>query len=267
MNLTEREGALFIEPATLEAPEGTVLAFTTRVGGVSLPPHDTLNLSYEAGDDAELVRENWTRTRRSLGLADMAIRELSQVHGIEAFHLTSLEQGHLHHGGDARQLGQADALVTALPGVPCALRYADCVPIALYSRKSKAMGLVHAGWRGTATGAVASAVMAMAIAFGATPGELQAFIFPHIHKCCFLVREDALKEFSRSFPGPSEVIEQASEAQWTIDLEAANRHWLTELGVTRIETSDLCTCCRDDLFFSYRRDGMRGCMRLIGQLV
>ncbi len=267
MKLVETAGLSFVVPETLPPAAPVQLAFTTRKGGASSGPFSSLNLSYASEDELEAVQENWRRVKTALQLPTAPTYELDQRHTTEVIHLTRPDQGRLEASFNRRLLGAADAVATQLRGPVLALRFADCVPIALYAQRVQALALVHSGWRGTATGAVASAVLALGLQTGATPEEIQAFIFPHIRKECFEIRRDALEVFERNFPACQSVIERTDSEHWHVDLERANIYWLEQLGVTQIETSDLCTACRADLFFSYRRDHKRGCMMLLGRLL
>lgn len=141
-------------------------------------------------------------------------------------------------------LGQADAVLEDQPGAVVAVKTADCVPILLVDAKRRAVGAVHAGWRGTAAHIAAGAVEAMRERFGSEPGDLHAAIGPAIGKCCYEV-------------GPEVAAQFGEQGRAHIDLSTANVGQLVQAGVTRerIYASNLCTRCMSEEFHSFRRDG------------
>jgi YfiH family protein len=147
-----------------------------------------------------------------------------------------------------------DASITNRAGIILSIRTADCAPILLYSPDPPAVAAVHAGWRGTLSGTITSAISELQEHFGCTPGKLVAAIGPCIHPCCYRVGEDVYKPFLNRF-GSEAVAVLAGDKY--VHLAAANRTWLVECGVPaeNIDLLDYCTHCRADLFFSHRRDG------------
>ena len=140
-------------------------------------------------------------------------------------------------------LGEGDALLENTPGSVVAVKTADCLPILLVDERQRAVAAVHAGWRGTVAGIAQRAVEAMRAEFGALPGELHAAIGPGIGKCCYEV-------------GPEVAAQFGQQGRGHVDLAAANRRQLMDAGVTpeRIYASNLCTMCRGEEFYSFRRD-------------
>jgi YfiH family protein len=140
-------------------------------------------------------------------------------------------------------LGEGDALLDDTPGSVVAVKTADCIPILLVDERLRAVAAVHAGWRGTASRIAAGAVDAMRGRFGTNPRDLHAAIGPGIGKCCYEV-------------GPEVALRFGEQGRAHIDLAAANRAQLEEIGVTppRIYASNLCTMCREAEFHSFRRD-------------
>ena len=152
-------------------------------------------------------------------------------------------------------VGDADGLVTGEAGTALAVKGADCPLVLLYDPDRPAVALVHSGWRGTAAHVVRNAVSVMARRFGSLPDRLLAGISPAIERCCYEVGEEVAAQFEADFP-PGIVI-RSSAGKRFVDLPAAVRHDLRDAGLVseRIESAGLCTSCRADLLYSYRRDG------------
>ena len=162
-------------------------------------------------------------------------------------HLATLKQIHssscVPAEGRTGILGEGDALLEDRPGGVVAVKTADCIPILLLDERLRAVAAVHAGWRGTVARIAREAVAAMEWRFGTRASDLHAAIGPGIGKCCYEVGAEVAAQFGGLGRGH-------------IDLAAANRRQLEESGVTgrRIYTSNLCTMCRGEEFFSFRRD-------------
>lgn len=236
------------------AERGIVHGFAGRTGGVSPPPFDSLNVGLHVGDDPARVRENRRRLCQALGVSPGALVVGQQVHGASVARVSAAHRGRgAWDAADA--LPGVDALITAEPGPVLMGLFADCVPVLLLDPRTPAVGLVHAGWRGTAGQAVVRAVAAMAEAFGTDPASCQALIGPSIGPCCYTVGEDVAARFS----GDMGDVVHARGHQLYLDLWAANRRLLEAAGVpaNRIVIAQICTRCRMDLCFSYRGAGGR----------
>lgn len=160
--------------------------------------------------------------------------------------------------GETGILGQADALVTATPGVWVAIRTADCVPVLIADERLRAVAAVHAGWRGTAANIVAAAIEKLNKEFGSTPENLRAAIGPAICGKCYQVSAEVAAQFQAWFPERTDL-----DRQTEIDLPEANRRQLLAAGISpeRISAGAPCTWELADDFFSYRRaPGERGRM-------
>jgi YfiH family protein len=215
--------------------------FSTRSGGVSPAPWDSLNLGGAVGDEPARVAENWSRLEAATGLGFARVR---QVHGARV--VTAVARCAPGH--------EADAVVSRTPGVAACIAVADCVPVLLADPASGAVAAVHAGWRGTVAGAAAAAVEALAAQCGSHPAELLAAIGPSIGPCCYEVSPDLAVQFEHAFGA---AVVDRSRAAPRLDLWEANAMALTAAGLRsdRIERLGRCTSCEGRLFFSHRRDG------------
>lgn len=244
-SLQEKGALKFVSFPHLPVPHGC----STRLGGVSKGPLASLNLGYTAGDKPERVDQNRRLFQEALGVAHMPWT-LSMNHGTEVA-LIDHDNGFPRSGGE-RSVG--DACITESPGVTLSITTADCVPLLFYDPARPAVGLAHAGWRGTVAGIAGKTVNAMRQRFGSKPEELQVAVGPAIGPERFLVHQDVAQPFRERFPG-MDLLRAAGE-RWSVDLWEANRHILLEHGVleTHLKVCRLCTSTREDLFFSYRRD-------------
>jgi YfiH family protein len=169
---------------------------------------------------------------------------LKQVHGAQVIRATE--------GGCA---GSADALITETPGLPIAVFSADCVPLLIYDPDGRRLAAAHAGWRGTAQSVARAAVEALVEAGGRPEGFLAA-VGPSIGPCCYEVDKPVIARFDQAFPGQwGAWVRSVGLGKWMLDLWAANEGQLRGAGLRgdRIDNPRLCTGCRTDLFYSYRR--------------
>ena len=225
---------------------GTLVhAISTRHGGVSPAPFATLNLSRYIGDDPANVAHNLGRLHDALGLDDRATISASQAQADEVVIVGAAQRGTV--------VQHVDALVTNEPNVPLLLRYADCVPILFYDPIHRAIGVVHAGWRGTVLKIAAKTVQKMIDAFGTHPRDLIACIAPSIGPCCYTIGDEVIKRVRESFDNADELL-HSTNGHIHFDLWQANAHQLRQLGVEQIEIAQLCTAHHTDDFFSYRAE-------------
>jgi len=234
-----------------------VHAVTTKAGGDSIGLYRGLNLGLRLGDDDELVRENRRRVAKALGFDLSSVVTPLQVHGAT---IEAVVQDLADRGGSSYESGipSADGLLTNVKGMLLMIKVADCFPVFLFDPQNHAVGLVHAGWRGTAQGIVACAIGDMVRRYGSHPDQVIACVGPGIQKCCFTVGEEVLAAFGegRCRPGRLSGAEVKAEIPCRFDLQGAIYRRLRACGIRHhnIEVSEDCTFCRRDLFFSYRRD-------------
>jgi YfiH family protein len=214
-------------------------AFSTRLGGVSEPPFDSLNLGLLTDDAEEAVSENRRRLAATLGFESGQVVFARQVHGTRLIDHREPARGSLRTLGDRkepRDVPEADGHVVGEPGTAALVFVADCLPVALAGPGGVAM--VHAGWRGLAGGILAAGAEAV--------GATAAAIGPGIGPCCYEVGDEVLGAFA-------DLGEGAARGRM-LDLPEVARRRLAEAGVERVESAGLCTSCESELFFSHRRD-------------
>lgn len=233
------------------AAAGVTHGVSTRLGGVSAPPFDALNLSLAVGDEAEHVAANRRRWAAALGVAADRVAQPRLVHGANVVHLRAPEDA---PGVDRPLDVRADGAVTDCPGLALLMTFADCLPVLLVDRRSGAIGLAHAGWRGTLAGVAAATVEAMGRAFGTRPADLLVGLGPGIRACCYEIGSDVVAATEQALPDDAAKVLVREDGAVRMDLVAANRRLLERAGVDPAAIADagLCTRCHHRLFFSHR---------------
>ena len=221
---------------------GYVVGFTTRAGGISGGPFESLNLGILTDDDPANVVENRRRACRELGAEAETATMAWQHHGAA---VRRAEPRGIVTPGTLYE--RCDGLWSDEPGQAMMLVTADCLPVAIARRGgAPRLAVLHVGWRGLLAGIVAAGVEAM------RNGEVAAAIGPGIGPCCYEVGEEVARPFRRRFGA-----EVAPDGR--LDLWSATERALREAGCAEVERSDLCTYCHPELFFSHRRDrGLTG---------
>jgi polyphenol oxidase len=232
---------------------GFANGFSTRVGGASPMPENSLNLAGFNEDTAENILENRRRFLKLFGGA-WALAGCWQVHGSEVRLIINL--GEAKPAEDARgDTIYCDAIVSNARGVLAGVKTADCVPILIGDPTTGAFAAVHAGWRGTLAEVATTALKRMITEYRTKPQDVRVAIGPAAGACCYEVGTDVIDAFKSSFPSQNLFAETRADHA-CIDLLKANRAQLISAGVDpeRISIAPLCTMCRNDLFFSYRRE-------------
>lgn len=233
MEWRKRDGLRWLEA---ELP-GARAAFSTRVGGVSEGPYESLNVAVKTGDEPGRVVDNRRRLAAALGLAPENVLMGHQVHGAELRSHDGPQRPPLYAEVIPSPI-DVDAHATDQPGLAPLVMTADCLPVALAGPGGVAMA--HGGWRGLAGGILATAAQAVR-AEGAAIG-------PGIGPCCYEVGQEVLAEFAG--------LEGVAEGRM-LDLPAVARALLGRAGVHEVEDAAICTSCNPELFYSHRRDGER----------
>jgi len=227
-------------------------AITTRAGGESLPPFESLNLGLHVGDDPERVIGNYELLSAALAFRLDTLVACKQVHGDRVIEVRE---------GDERRLSflqcreEGDALVTSVPGLVLMVRIADCLPVMFFDPLRKVAGIAHAGWRGTVKKIAAKTVEVIMSRYNSDPARILVGIGPGIGPCCYEVDERVSSLFTKSFSSGEQLITERNGKQY-LDLWEANRKQLLEAGIRaeNIEVAGLCTSCQNQLLFSHRKD-------------
>jgi len=232
-------------------------AIATRRGGVSPAPFDTLNLSRHVGDDAANVATNLERLHTVLALDAAATVDASQAQANRVARVDARQRG--------TRIADVDALVTNAPNVPLLLRYADCVPIFFFDPVRRAIGVAHAGWRGTVRKIAARTAQTMFDTFGTRPRDLIACIAPSIGPCCYRVGDDVIAQVRAAFDDADDLLLAQPDGGVHFDLWQANARQLGALGVAQIEIAQICTAHHTDEFHSWRAE--RGTTGRFGAII
>jgi len=254
------DGVVVYRSALLEEV-GTPHGFSTRIGGLSPRPFDSMNLGNPNGcevqDLRERIRENYRILLRAVGLEGRQWMYLHQVHGARA---VRVERGK-KHDNDLK----ADVLVGDDAERALSVRVADCAPVLLASEDGKLVAAVHAGWRGIVAGAVVEALGEMEKWRGVKPDRVIAAIGPSIGFDAFEVGGEVIDEFQRAF-GEDAPVRRRDDGKGHVDLRETLRRQLLGAGVREknIDCTDRCTYSHADEFFSHRRDkGITGRMAAV----
>lgn len=237
------------------APARVRAVFTTRQGGVSRPPFDSLNLGRPSGDDAPAVDTNRARLQAALGVTPTY---LSQVHGVDSVEL---------RGPAEPGVIEADACSSATPGVVCTIRVADCLPVLFTDRAGRAVAAAHAGWRGLANGVLESCFeqfMQLLARQGedarSVAAQTLAWLGPCIGPQAFEVGPEVRTAFVDQDGAAAACFAPQPAGKWLADLPALARLRLRRIGVDHIYGNDgsaaWCTVNNPLRFFSHRRDNL-----------
>jgi len=220
-------------------------AVTTRQGGVSKPPFDSLNLAYHVGDDPGDVRRNHALLAEALGYDASRIVHMRQLHGNGVFKVDATY--------DYSFVPECDALITDRPGFPLMVMVADCIPILIFDPVKRAVAAVHAGRSGLFKQVLSHTVEKMALEYGSKPADLLVCLGGSIRACCYEVGEEIAGEAKRLGLGFA-VIKR--EGSYYLDNTAIAKKELSSLGIPpeHIEEMAVCSGCETDTLFSYRKE-------------
>jgi YfiH family protein len=270
---SKQDKLTILRAANLSKFPWLVHGFSTRLGGFSRAyGGHALNLGFTPDDSKAAVERNRAAFSRELAAGSdlRPLITLRQVHSDTIRFVESPSKSQL----------VGDGLITSTPGLLLAIQTADCLPIILIDSKRRAVGVFHAGWRGTVKRIVEKGVGEMRHRFGTRPGDLEAAIGPGIHECCYPVGKEVREQFESQFAYAAKLFREVEESDPVrdkypmlfltarppghselpkkifLDLVEANRRQLLDAGVPprSIEASPLCTNCRSDLLFSYRAE-------------
>jgi YfiH family protein len=230
---------MFIQPTIFTEPS-IIAAQSTRTGGVSPSPFNSLNLGLAVNDNPEYVAENRKRFFNKLGIAKEQLVLSKQVHGKEVLVANApiITEGY-------------DAFITNQKNVFLAISIADCTPILIYDSANKAVAAAHAGWKGTVAEIVTNTLTKMNVIYGTRGKDCYAYIGACISFDNFEVNNDVAQHFNETLKMFDE-----HKQKWFINLKEANNQQLQAFGIpeNNIEITTHCTVADEQLFFSHRRD-------------
>jgi YfiH family protein len=262
-------GVGFLQVSAFSAFPWLIHGFSTSQGGVSiLNSSKVLNLGFTEWDARKNVQKNRKLFQSALAADQLTLVSLKQFHSDVVCGFSSAPH----------EPRSADASISNTPNLLLGIQTADCVPILLLDPKKRAVAAVHAGWRGTLQRIVEKTIGRMKMEFKTDPGDLLAAIGPAIGGCCYEVGTEVAAAFHSQFANAPEWFDELrtgdepNPLQWLnqfppghqpppknvrLDLRKANRAQLLAAGLhpQNIFVSDLCTACRPDLLFSYRKQG------------
>ena len=231
---------------------GVGALMTTRHGGVSEGPFQSMNLRDGLGDDPSAVRRNQALLNSAIGAQPVF---LNQVHGAQAVRLFESD------GAPEAPVHSADASVTTEPGLACTVQVADCLPVLFAASNARAVGAAHAGWRGLAQGVLEATLASVCKLAECEPSQVQVWLGACIGPRRFEVGPDVLQAFSASTTdADAELFVRHAPGKWLANLPLLARARLRAAGVEAISGGEWCTVDDASRFFSFRRDRVAGRM-------
>ncbi len=229
---------MVIRPIIFSDFPNLVAAQSTRLGGKSIPPYESMNLGSNTQDNLEIIEQNKLIFTQELGFSPLQVVRAKQVHGVEIL-----------IADNAGYFDGYDAIITNKKNLLLAVSTADCVPILLYDFKTHAIAAIHAGWKGSCNMLTTKTMEQLSKTYDSNSEDIYAFIGPCIDKCSFEVNSDVANEFENAY-----VEYNDNKNKYFVDLKKQNADQLIKLGVNKnnIEISEFDTFERTDLFFSHR---------------
>lgn len=226
---------------------GLVHVFFGRSGGRSAVPYASLNLSYRVGDDLQHVKDNWCDVKKTMGIHELKVTLMRQVHGAQVLTVTR---------GNQKEAGEGDAMITDQPNVFLGILTADCVPIFLIEPQRRVVAAIHAGWRGTVLGVIEKTVTCLQQTYGINPEDLYAALGPAISGCCYEVGEEVYTQITARYNETGKEAWSFLDRRYYLDLRTLHTMLLHQQGIPaeRISRVGPCTGCNTSRFFSYRME-------------
>ena len=237
---TQTPNSLYSTPAILAHFPDLIAAESTRHGGVSPAPFDSLNLGINTTDTPENVAENRRRFFDAIGVDAHSFAYSNQVHGTDVLYATK-----------AGCFDGYDALITKQPGLLIGVTVADCVPILIYDQAHQAVAAIHAGWRGTVGGIVTKTLTTMQQRFGTVAGGCYAYVGTCIDECSFEVGPEVAEQFAATYKQT-----KSGTGKACVDLKGANVSCLIDFGLPskQIAVSSFSTVLNNDTYYSFRAE-------------
>jgi YfiH family protein len=230
-----------------ERRDGLLHGFLGRRGGKSAGAYAGLNLSFRVGDDPEIVKDNFCDMKKAVGVHNLKIVTMKQVHGDRIVDV---------HDDRLKEAGEADAMATEGKGIFLGVLTADCVPILFSARGRKLAAVAHAGWRGTLAGIAGKMVRELKDRYKVDPASVEAALGPAIGACCYEIGTDVSEPLIEKWGRRAQKSLQSRDGKQFLDLRELNRLLLQDAGVPPEQIFEIgpCTRCAAEDFFSFRRD-------------
>jgi YfiH family protein len=251
-NAVHINNLIVYQSSLLKFWNGIYHGFSTRVGGVSNSPYNTLNLGLSVGDISENVHKNRELFFQALKSDSQQSAQGVQIHG------NTIQI--VDHPGTFES---TDALITNRKNIPIVIKTADCAPVILFEPEQRVIAAVHAGWRSVVKGILENTIRIMVSDFNCNPENIKCAIGPSIRFCCYEIKNDVSSRF------PDDVILWENDKSY-LDIPKAIQMRLVDQGIQieNIDDGELCTACNEHLFFSHRRDrGKTGRMMMAVYLI
>jgi len=227
---------------------------STRTGGLSTAPYHSLNLGLHVGDDPEKVLENRKRLAAAIGIPLDQFTIAKQIHSGNVRIVSDELRGNGSTDYESA-IEDTDAMVTNRANICLVILVADCVPMLFFDPVQRAIGVAHAGRRGTLHCIAQNTVRALETAFGSSPEDIIVGIGPSIGPCCYRVGPEVISRFENTFPATKGlIVNKSDDGTGYLNLWRANFDQLLHTGIQRsnIELARICTRDNPGLFFSYR---------------
>ena len=265
--INENCGITYFSIPAFEQTGMVISCFTSRIGGVSEKPYSSLNLGVKTEDTKERILNNYDLLSKTLNIPLENCVLSDQVHKDKIKIVTEVDRGKgIIRSSD---ISEIDGMITNQKGIALVTLYADCVPVFLFDPIHRAIGLVHAGWKGTVLRIAQKALASMQQSFGTEPKDCMVAIGPSIGKCCYEVDAPVIDKFNQNLTNLHKYVYFKENNKYNLDLWEANKNQLEEMGILQrnIVISELCTQCNNHLFFSHRvEQGLTGRMAAVLQL-
>src|SRR6056297_771308 len=229
---------------------------TTRQGGYSKTPFHAFNLAFHVGDKEENVFRNRAKLAKYLNIPLQSFTISNQVHGTNISIVGQAERG---SGATniSTALKENDAMITNQEDICLLIFVADCVPVFLYDKEKKVIGLIHAGWKGTIDLITEKTVSLLQSYWDCKPQDIICAIGPSIGPCCYQVGPEVVDKVRKTFPKNDYLVQVMSkDGRGYFNLWETNKIQLLDCNIPEknIEVAELCTCCHSDIFFSSRKE-------------
>lgn len=231
-------------------PKQVICGFTTRNGGVSPPPFDSLNVSFHTSDDPLNIRENHRIVYNYLEVDETHVALMEQVHGKK---ISIVQTGGI--------FPETDGLITSKSRMMLAVIVADCIPLLLFDPAHDVIGALHCGWRSITAGIAEEALKIMIEEFGTHQENVIAVMGPSAGSCCYETGEDTAKLFRSA-----SVIKRDGQLYVDLKVELRDHLFMAGLNSRNIEIFTDCTICNEKLYFSHRRDNVNA-GRMMGYIM